>query len=154
MTKLHKKRIPLHLKKNAIIFYSESPDCCFRKSYLIICSAEDYWVDLAVILLNKASAEFPLWSPKKVERYKWYIQTVILVNRAINAPLGANSGDEKQWVCTETKCTGEKLDRKWSITGNDLFISKLKMSVNLNVIACELLLNVFIICISIGKLNR
>uniref|UniRef100_Q86X95-2 Isoform 2 of Corepressor of RBPJ and splicing regulator n=1 Tax=Homo sapiens TaxID=9606 RepID=Q86X95-2 len=31
---------------------------------------------------------------------------------AIDAPLGANSGDEKQWVCTETKCTGEKLDRK------------------------------------------
>jgi len=142
MTKLH-KRIPLYLKKNAIIFYSESPDCCFRKSYLIICSAEDYWVDLAVILLNKASTEFLLRSPKKVERYKWYIQTVIFVNRAINAPLGANSGDEKQWVCTETKCTGEKLDRKWSITGNDLFTSKLKMSINLNVIACELLLNVF-----------
>lgn len=59
VTKLHKKRIPLHLKKNAIIFYSESPDCCFRKSYLIICSAEDYCVDLAMILLNKASAEFP-----------------------------------------------------------------------------------------------
>lgn len=143
MTELHKPSISMHIRKNAIIFYSESPDCCFRKSYLIICSAEDYWVDLAVILLNKASTAFLLRSPKKVERDKWYIQTVIFVNRAVDAPLGANSGDEKQWVCTETKCTGEKLDRKWSITGNDLFISKLKMSGNLNVIACELLLNVF-----------
>lgn len=142
MTKLHKKT-PLARKGKCNYFLFEPPDCCFRKSYLIICSAEDYWVDLAVILLNKASTAFLLWSPKKVERYKWYIQTVIFVNRAIDAPLGANSGDEKQWVCTETKCTGEKLDRKWSITGNDLFISKLKMSIHLNVIACELLLNVF-----------
>lgn len=154
MTELHKPSISMHIRKNAIIFYSESPDCCFRKSYLIICSAEDYWVDLAVILLNKASTAFLLWSPKKVERYKWYIHTVIFVNRAVDAPLGANSGDEKQWVCTETKCTGEKLDRKWSIAGNDLFISKLKMSGNLNVIACDCYLMFSNMHASIGKWDR
>lgn len=29
----------------------------------------------------------------------------------------SNSGDEKQWVCPETKCTGKNLAGKWSITG-------------------------------------
>lgn len=55
--------------------------------------------------VNKAAPEIPT-----VEivvgngLHQWNSEAVICANRSVDAPLGVNGGDAKQWVCLEKMC--------------------------------------------------